>query len=70
MEKKKTSVPLTVWIFAGFITLLTVANLLSPDRAFSAAENRVLDQRPPFSLKALLFDEPGWTMQFETYFTD
>ncbi|MDO5111975.1 MAG: DHHW family protein [Clostridia bacterium] len=70
MEKKKVQIPLTVWAFLGVIAILTVANLFSPDRAFSAAENRVLDQKPPFSLRALLLDEPGWTLQFEEYFTD
>jgi hypothetical protein len=37
-----------------FIGAVAVANLLTPDKPFSESENRVLEQRPPFSLHALL----------------
>lgn len=70
MKNKMKQIPLTVWCFLATILALSVANALAPDRAFSGAENRVLEQKPPFSLRALLLDDPGWTMQYETYFTD
>lgn len=70
MKNKAVHIPLTVRLFLAAIVLLSVANAFAPDRAFSGAENRVLEQRPPFSLRALLFDDPGWTLQYETYFTD
>ncbi|WP_098745441.1 DHHW family protein [Paenibacillus sp. EZ-K15] len=51
-----------------FISVIAVLNLLSADRSFSESENRMLEQLPHFSLKALLSGD--FTADFEKYVSD
>ncbi|MFO1445046.1 hypothetical protein KDN24_17965 [Bacillus sp. Bva_UNVM-123] len=51
-----------------FISVVAVFNLSSTDRSFSESENRILEQLPPFSLKALLSGD--FTVDFEKYVSD
>lgn len=45
---------LTPAVFLALLFGFALANLLTPDRAFSESENRLLQQRPAFSFDALL----------------
>ncbi|MGG3311174.1 DHHW family protein [Paenibacillus lautus] len=56
---------LLLLIFIGAITAL---NLVAPDRTLSESENRMLEQLPHFSLKALVFGD--FTLDFEKYVSD
>ncbi|MFE5318347.1 DHHW family protein [Paenibacillus sp. NPDC056579] len=51
-----------------YIGVIAVLNLLASDRSFSESENRMLNQLPHFSLKALL--SGGFTADFEKYVSD
>ena len=48
--------------------LLTLVNIVWPNQAVSADENRTLKQRPAFSLKALA--NGSYTLEFEEFFSD
>ncbi|MGG4107463.1 DHHW family protein [Paenibacillus lautus] len=56
---------LLLLIFIGAITAL---NLVAPDRTLSESENRMLEQLPHFSLKALVSGD--FTLDFEKYVSD
>ncbi|MGG3505262.1 DHHW family protein [Paenibacillus lautus] len=56
---------LLLMIFIGAITAL---NLVAPDRTLSESENRMLEQLPHFSLKALVSGD--FTLDFEKYVSD
>lgn len=47
---------------------MAAANVLTPDKPFSEAENRVLEQRPPFSPHALL--SGSFSSDYESYTSD
>lgn len=51
-----------------FISVIAVLNLLAEDRSFSESENRMLEQLPHFSMKALLSGD--FTADFEKYVSD
>lgn len=51
-----------------FISGIAVLHLLAADRSFSESENRMLEQLPHFSLKALLSGD--FTAAFEKYVSD
>ncbi|TQK53378.1 DHHW motif protein [Brevibacillus sp. AG162] len=55
-------------LFLLFIVMVAVLNILTPDQTFSESENRVLERRPPFSLRSLLAGK--FTSDYETYITD
>ena len=55
-------------LFCAFIGVFMVANAISPDRAFSPIENRVLQQLPSPSLKTV--KDGSFMREFETYLTD
>lgn len=50
------------------ILLLSVADILTPDRLFSTYENRILAAKPAFSIRSLM--EGSYTKDYETYVTD
>lgn len=55
-------------MFLGILLAVCVLNLVWPDREFSESENRMLEQRPEFSLSGV---ESGRFMeQYETYQAD
>lgn len=51
-----------------FISVIAVLNLMAVDRSFSESENRMLEQLPHFSLKALVSED--FTVDFEKYVSD
>ncbi|MGG4343307.1 DHHW family protein [Paenibacillus lautus] len=51
-----------------FIGVITAHNLVAPERTFSESENRMLEQLPHFSLKALV--SGAFTLDFEKYVSD
>ncbi|MCI8649156.1 MAG: hypothetical protein HFG20_03485 [Anaerotruncus sp.] len=55
-------------LFAGFLFVVAIADLLVPERSFSEMENRYLKTHPQFSLKKLLKNE--YTSQYEEYLND
>jgi len=58
-------VTLGMLLFIGAIILL---NILTPDRTFSDSENRVLEQKPEFSLDTILTGR--FMNSYETYMSD
>lgn len=60
------------WIITGtflvFIFMLSILNVLTPDRELSEMENRPLAQRPTLTVDTLLSGE--FMSEFETYVTD
>lgn len=66
MSKKQAA--LLCGLFLTFLAVFFALNLAWPDREFSPMENRMLAQRPAFSLSALFSGQ--WTSDFETYLTD
>lgn len=60
-----------IWITAGFCGVLLLIMALfwiTPDRASSESENRVLQQKPKFTLSAVA--DGSFMKDFETYMTD
>ena len=58
----------TLVLLGGLMLGLTIADLCTPDRVFSAYENRVLASKPAFSFQALFTGH--FTGDYETYVTD
>lgn len=67
MQDKRNEI-LTISLICGIILAFAVANVVSSDRLFSENENRVLAQRPKFTMQALL--EGDYTSEYEKYVTD
>lgn len=61
----KNLIAILLLLFIGTIAAL---HLLTPDRAFSESENRVLERTPAFSLQALVSGK--FTSHFEKYVSD
>lgn len=59
---------ITIGIFLLVVMGFFVATIIKPDKSFSDNENRVLAERPEFSLKNLF--EGDFTTEYETYITD
>lgn len=55
-------------ILTLFLGLIGIMHITMPDRTFSESENRVLEQRPQFSIKNLLNGK--YTERFEKYISD
>lgn len=64
MKKNRWMLFVTALLFAG----ICLADLLCPDRSFSAQENRKLAQKPALSAEAVL--EKRYMTAYETYVTD
>ena len=57
-----------IFIFTAFLFLITSLNITKADGQFSENENRMLKQRPKFSLSNIFSGE--FTKQYEEYITD
>lgn len=66
--KQKINAVINIVLIAGSLGLLTVLSLFKEDRKFSENENRLLEQKPEFTVNALLDGE--YTKDYETYVTD
>lgn len=55
-------------VFVLLIFILTILNLLKKDRSFSESENRMLEEKPKFSVERLL--QGRYIDKYETYIND
>ena len=67
MQDKRNEI-LTISLICGIILAFAVASLVKKDRLFSENENRMLAQKPEFTMKTLL--EGDYTSEYESYVTD
>ncbi len=71
MKKKKKSLLFfrdMAIVFVFVIFILTILNLLKKDQSFSESENRMLAEKPKFSVERLI--QGKYTDNFETYIND
>lgn len=71
MRKKKKSLLFfrdMAIVFVLIIFILTILNLLKKDQSFSESENRMLAEKPKFSVERLI--QGKYTDNFETYIND
>ena len=67
-KKKLHKKKMTAMTFLGILVLICLMNLISQDKEFSEKENRMLEQKPEFTLSRL---ESGRFMeQYESYKSD
>lgn len=66
--KGKLNTIVTVAMFLGLIISFTIISLMTKDKNFSFSENRVLAQKPKFSVNA--FFEGTFSTDYEEYITD
>ncbi|GIP58513.1 membrane protein [Paenibacillus woosongensis] len=59
---------MTAWLLLLFIGTMVVMNVLTPDKDFAEAENRVLEKPPAFELRSLL--SGTFTASYERYVSD
>lgn len=65
--KKLVKYPLLV-LFAAFLIVCSIADMLISRREFSEMENRYLAQRPKFTVKSLVSNQ--YTLDYEKYIND
>lgn len=68
LEKTARREVLPLVVIFGILAVLSIASLVLPDRQFSPNENRYLEQRPEFTLKALFSGK--YTADAEEYTAD
>lgn len=68
MKKGQINALITIVLISLIILILTVADFCTKDRLFSETENRMLAQKPEFTMERLFRGE--YTGEYETYVTD
>lgn len=68
LDNEKLHAGMTVALLALVLLVLTVADLVTADRLFSETENRILAQKPEWSLESLL--DGSYEEAYESYATD
>ena len=68
LENDKLHAGMTVAMLALVLLVFTVADLVKADRLFSETENRILAQRPKWSLEKVL--SGSYEKEYEAYATD
>ena len=68
LENDKLHAGMTVALFALILLVFTVVDIAEADRLFSQTENRILAQRPKWSLDNIL--DGSYEKEYETYATD
>lgn len=68
MEESRVEIYGRIAFFAAAVLILTFISLLWPDKGFSEAENRYLQQRPQFTLASLV--SGAFTSKYDTYLSD
>lgn len=68
LDNDKLHAGMTVALLALVLVLLTVADLVKEDRLFSETENRILAQKPEWSMEGIL--SGSYEEEYETYATD
>lgn len=59
---------MVAYLFLAMLGVICLINLVTGDQAFSAKENRVLQQKPKLTFSAL--ESGRWMEQYETYVSD
>lgn len=67
MDEKRSAL-FTIIVIASVIVVFGAADLIQGDRLFSETENRVLAERPEFTLDAFLRE--GYAQKYEAYLSD
>ena len=65
---KKISAAVTLLLLGGLLLGLTIVDFFTKDRLYSEYENRMLTQKPVFTLEALF--SGSFTKDYESYITD
>lgn len=68
LDNEKLHAGMTVALLALVLLVLAVADLVTADRLFSETENRILAQKPEWSLESLL--DGSYEEAYESYATD
>lgn len=68
MKSDKINALITVLMISSVILIFTAADFFCEDRIFSETENRLLAEKPIFSIESLFQGE--YTSDYETYVTD
>lgn len=68
MEESKVEIYGRIAVFAAAILALALLSLFWPDKGFSETENRYLQQKPQFSMDALV--SGAFTSKYDTYLSD
>lgn len=68
LENDKLHAGMTVALFVLLLLVFTAADMIKADRLFSETENRILAQRPRWSLDNVL--DGSYEKEYETYATD
>lgn len=66
--KRKTNAILNIVLIAGILLILMICSLVKKDRKFSEHENRLLAQKPAFTVDTLFSGK--FSKDFEVYVTD
>ena len=65
---KKISAAVTLLLLGGLLLGLTIVDFFTKDRLYSEYENRMLTQKPVFTLEALF--SGSFTKDYESYITE
>lgn len=68
LDNEKLHAGMTVALLASVLLVLAVADLVTADRLFSETENRILTQKPKWSMESLL--DGSYEEAYESYATD
>lgn len=68
LENDKLHAGMTVALFALVLLVFAVVDIVEADRLFSETENRILAQRPKWSMKSVL--DGSYEEEYESYATD
>ena len=68
MLNKKALKRIIALVFIIFFIIIVILNVITPSKDFSEQENRMLEQRPKFSVKSLL--KGDFTKKYEKYISD
>ncbi len=60
--------PFPLYLFVFLVVLFFLVNVFTPDKALSESENRMLQQRPAFSVSALA--DGSWFQDLESWYAD
>ena len=68
MKKERYSDRGMTFLFLGFLGIVSLAGMITPQKAFSDSENRYLQKKPEFTVKSLL--DGSYGEKYEQYLSD
>ena len=68
MKKERHSDRGMTFLFLGFLGIVSLAGMITPQKAFSDSENRYLQKKPEFTVKSLL--DGSYGEKYEQYLSD